>query len=69
MTQTIQNQIVPQLLRRPAVQQITGLSRSSIYRMMAAGEFPQPVHLGAKAVAWRADEVAAFIESRTKRIA
>ena len=31
------------LLRRQQVEEITGLSRSSLYRLMAAGEFPRPV--------------------------
>ena len=38
--------------RRPAVEEITGLSRSTIYDLMAKGEFPRPVKLTAKAVAW-----------------
>ncbi|WP_043649674.1 helix-turn-helix transcriptional regulator [Chitinilyticum litopenaei] len=58
-----------QLLRRRDVEQLTGLSRSTIYRMMAANQFPLPVQVGAKAVAWRSDDIAAFIESRARRIA
>jgi prophage regulatory protein len=57
------------LLRRKAVEQKTGLSRSTIYRKMADGTFPQPVQLSEKAVAWRSDDIAAFIESRAKRVA
>ncbi|WP_245575038.1 helix-turn-helix transcriptional regulator [Chitinilyticum litopenaei] len=59
-----------QLLKRPTVEQMTTLSRSSIYRLMKRGQFPQAVSLGGgKAVAWRADEVAAWIESRTRTAA
>lgn len=39
-------------LRRPAVEAATGLSRSSIYDMMERGEFPRPVRIGRRAVAW-----------------
>ena len=31
------------ILRRPAVERITGLSRSSIYEGIGKGTFPQPV--------------------------
>ncbi len=44
------------LLRRPAVEKLTGLSRSSIYALMDRGEFPRPRRIGRRAVAW--DEAA-----------
>ncbi|MNF65287.1 Prophage CP4-57 regulatory protein (AlpA) [compost metagenome] len=56
---------LPQLMRRRMVQDLTGLSRTTIYRLMAAGKFPRPVRIGERAVAWRADDLAAFIDSRT----
>ena len=39
--------------RLPTVMQATGLGRSTIYRLVATGAFPRPVHLGPRAVAWR----------------
>ncbi|WP_028454462.1 helix-turn-helix transcriptional regulator [Chitinilyticum litopenaei] len=69
MTQASQFPTLPQLLRRPIVEQVTGLSRSSIYAMMATGQFPQPVRIGARAVAWRSDEIADFVDSRARRAA
>jgi prophage regulatory protein len=33
--------------------QATGLGRSTIYRLVANGAFPRPVHLGPRAIAWR----------------
>ncbi|WP_348944007.1 AlpA family transcriptional regulator [Chitinibacter sp. FCG-7] len=69
MTQNPNFPSMAQLLRRPVVEQMTGLSRTHIYRMMAAGEFPQSVSIGARAVAWRSDEVSAWIESRTRKAA
>ncbi|WP_341214216.1 AlpA family phage regulatory protein [uncultured Limimaricola sp.] len=51
-------------LRRRAVEEITGLSRSSIYAMMARGEFPKPVHLTAKAVAWPESAISKWLNSR-----
>lgn len=44
----------PRLFARlPTVMQATGLGRSTIYRLVASGSFPAPVHLGPRAVAWR----------------
>ena len=39
------------LLRLPAVMEMTGLGRSTIYRMMSEGHFPKPLRLGQRAVA------------------
>lgn len=52
------------LIRRPEVEARTGLSRSTIYDWMKRGEFPQPVKLGARIVAWRESDVTAWQESR-----
>ncbi len=52
------------VLRRPAVEAVTGLSRSTIYAMMAQGTFPQPIKLGARAVGWPESEIAAWLEAR-----
>ena len=50
--------------RLPAVEEIIGLKRSSIYELIAAGEFPRPVKLSARAVAWRESDIATWMESR-----
>ena len=39
-------------LRLSQVRETTGLSRTTIYRKIAAREFPRPIHLGSRAVAW-----------------
>ena len=52
------------LLRRRQVEEITGLSRSSIYRLMEEGEFPRPVKVGPKAVRWRLSDILRWLESR-----
>jgi prophage regulatory protein len=51
--------------RRPAVEKLTGLKRSSIYEMIAKGEFPKPVKLGPKAVGWRESDIAHWLDSRS----
>ena len=55
----------PQIVKRPEVEAATGLSRSSIYRLVATGAFPAPLKLSSRSVGWRADELAAWIEQRT----
>ena len=52
------------LLRRREVERITSMSRSSIYRYMQAGTFPQPVRVGPAAVRWRVSDITAWLESR-----
>lgn len=51
-------------LRRPVVEAITGLSRSSIYAMMDAGEFPRPVRIGKRAVAWPQSAIETWLAQR-----
>ena len=52
------------LLRRRQVEEITSMSRSSIYRLMQEGEFPRPVRVGPGAVRWKASDLTAWLESR-----
>lgn len=53
------------ILRRPAVEAMIGLSRSTIYEQIQAGTFPKPIRLGPKAVGWLESEVLGWIEART----
>ena len=59
--------LAPILLRRKAIEQLTGLSRTHIYALMKQGDFPQSVPLAGRAVAWVADEVYSWIDIRTKK--
>ncbi|MGR8933527.1 MAG: helix-turn-helix transcriptional regulator [Gammaproteobacteria bacterium] len=52
------------LIRRPAVEQSTGLTRSTIYRRIKSGLFVKPVSIGGDRVAWNAHEVAAINAAR-----
>ena len=40
-------------VRMATVVRMTGLGRSTIYRLMAEDKFPSPVRLAKRAVAWR----------------
>ena len=48
---------VDQILRMPELTRLTGLSKATIYRMVAEGTFPRPVQLGKQAVGWRASAI------------
>jgi prophage regulatory protein len=64
MSATFENPI--RFLRLPQVKQRTGYSRSSIYAKIALNEFPAPVNLGARAVAWIESEINEWISDRVK---
>lgn len=51
-------------LRLQAVIRVTGLSRSTLYRLIANEQFPRPVRLGPRAVAWRRTDIEAWGEAR-----
>lgn len=53
------------LVRLPEVKDRTGLSRTSIYRKMDAGEFPLAIKLSTNAVAWRETELERWIAAPT----
>jgi prophage regulatory protein len=52
------------LWKRRQVEQQTGVSRSHLYALMQKGEFPRPVRLSARAVAWDSVAVLAWIDGR-----
>lgn len=65
-TQTLQTtrQQIDRMLRRKEVEAITGRSRSAIYDGIAAGTFPKPVKIGARAVAWPESVIRDWIAER-----
>ncbi|RZS47501.1 helix-turn-helix transcriptional regulator [Sphaerotilus mobilis] len=52
------------LLRLDQVEAITGLKKSSIYNLMKAGKFVQPVRITSRCTAWPASQVEAWVQSR-----
>jgi len=52
------------LIRRRHVERRTGLSRTSIYRLISEGQFPKPVSLGIRAVGWVESEIDAWLAAR-----
>lgn len=51
-------------LRRPEVSRLTGIQRTTVYKLEAEGLFPKRVSLGGRAVAWIESEVIAWMTAR-----
>lgn len=51
-------------LRLSDVKNQVGLGRSAIYDKIKRGDFPAPIHLGARAVGWLSDEICAWMDAR-----
>ncbi len=54
------------LLRLSEVQTRTALGRSTIYRLMRNGDFPEPLKIGARAVRWRESEIEEWLATRPR---
>ena len=55
------------IMRVPEVVQVTGLSKTTIWRRVKNGDFPAPVRLGSlatRSVCWRESEVKGWLGSR-----
>ena len=55
------------MLRPPEVMARTGLSRTTLWRRVRAGEFPAPTVLGVNAIGWPASAITAWLASRPQR--
>ena len=60
--------MLPKILRRKDIGNQFGLSRSTIYAMMANGRFPKPVKLGHRAVGWRSDDLQTWFENMQEEV-
>ena len=54
------------LLTRREVEVRAGLSRSSLYRLMRQGLFPEPIRVGVRAVRWPSSEIETWLASRPR---
>jgi len=62
-----ENKTIPgtcRLLRITEVLSISGLTRATLYREIAQHDFPAPLRISARSVAWLQDEVMQWVESR-----
>jgi prophage regulatory protein len=60
--------MIDKIVRLPAVKEVSGLCRSSIYEGVAAGTFPAPVKIGLRAVGWRSSDLTNWLETRVSRL-
>ena len=54
------------ILREPRVLDITGLSRSTRFRLARANRFPHAVRLSENAVGWRESDIVRWIKERQR---
>jgi prophage regulatory protein len=50
------------LLRKPVVLERTGMTNSTLYYFINEGNFPKPVKLGKRTVAWKKSEIDEWID-------
>jgi prophage regulatory protein len=51
-------------LRLPAILEITGLNRATIYEMIERGDFPRPCKIGARAIAWPESDLEDWVNAK-----
>lgn len=54
------------LLKRAEVEDLVGIGKNTLYRLIAAGEFPRQLAVGPRARRWRLSEVREWLESRPR---
>ena len=52
------------LLKGTTVAAVVALSSSTVYRMVAAGTFPEPIRFGQRCTRWRAADVRAWLAAQ-----
>lgn len=67
MSNNRQKDAVEQLLRKPMVKEMVGnMPDSTLYYLMNQGDFPKPLKLGKRTVAWKRSEIESWIQSRER---
>jgi prophage regulatory protein len=59
--------MLEELLRLPEVAKLVKKSRATIYLDMKRGDFPLPISLGRRAVAWRRSDLDVWLNTRLQR--
>jgi prophage regulatory protein len=52
------------VVRKKDLPQFVGLQRTALDDLIARGEFPRPIRVGARAIAWLADDLVAWQQAR-----
>lgn len=59
-------QIADALLRLRTVQALVALSKTTIYALVARGDFPQPIRRGNRCTRWRSADVTTWLQAQGK---
>ncbi|MDE2842365.1 MAG: AlpA family phage regulatory protein [Chloroflexota bacterium] len=51
------------MLRIADVLEVVGVSRSTLYKMIADGRFPRPMRVGQRAARWRQSDIQRWMDS------
>jgi prophage regulatory protein len=62
--ETKQLSVRDRFMRLPAVIEVCGIGKTTIYHQIREGTFPAPITLGAKSVAWLASEIDAWMAAK-----
>ena len=62
----IDDAAIERIMGQKEVQQITNLSRTTLWRMERSGEFPQRLRLSDTRIGWKSQEVWEWIDSRPR---
>ena len=54
------------LMRSEEVETRCGIARTTIYRLMRCGQFPEPLKVGPRAVRWPASEIEEWLAGRPR---
>ena len=52
--------------RRSTLEEMLGISRSTIHRLMEDGDFPRPIRLGRRAVGWKSEDIDDWLLGQAK---
>ena len=55
------------ILREADVHKITGLSRTTRWRLIRSGRFPAPLELSTNTIGWQATKIETWISTRSAR--
>ncbi len=67
MNNDIQEETMEQLIRKKTVQEmVADMPSSTLYYLIKNGDFPGPVRLGKRGVAWKKREILEWINSRER---
>jgi prophage regulatory protein len=56
------------LLKLPQVIELTGISRSAIYYLRKRNEFPNPIHLSERIIAWDEETINSWLKEKKDKL-